>query len=444
MMELGSLLLSSNFFNSVLLAALLFMLPLVKRPHWGLRLLCGEIFCVLFDVLFSLALLTFVSENQGSMYFFTLLYLVIQLILVTIVFHLCCAVSLSDALFGAMCGYATQHFAFSLSAVLLASNGAASVRVLSPDLLSLHEFPIYLLVYLASWWVFGRQLTENGRYNVNIQFSLFSTLMILVFAMVLSHWASILNVENNSELIIICRLYSMVCCFFALWGQLAQRKRDSLQKEVENEQMLRRQQRDQYELMRSNIEIINRKCHDLKHQIAALRIINNKAQKEETIAAIEDSIMIYDCNMHTGNEVLDTVLTEKSLLCEQEHITWTCIADGSAVSFIDPIDLYTMMGNALDNAIESVSQIQEMEKRVITVSIQKRADMFFLQIDNYYAHPITFTDGLPDSTKEKDGYHGYGMKSILEIVHRYGGTIDVLAENGIFTLYIMIPGDTAF
>ena len=108
-----------------------------------------------------------------------------------------------------------------------------------------------------------------------------------------------------------------------------------------------------------NVDLINRKCHDLKHQIAALRRISDRREREESIQALEQSVMIYDSVVKTGNDILDTVLTEKSLLCESRGITLTCVADGDCLDFMDGVDIYTIFGNALDNAIESVTPLDD-------------------------------------------------------------------------------------
>lgn len=52
-------------------------------------------------------------------------------------------------------------------------------------------------------------------------------------------------------------------------------------------------------------------------------------EREDYLDEIERSIQIYDSTIETGNEVLDTVLTEKSLYCEQHQITMTCVADAT-------------------------------------------------------------------------------------------------------------------
>lgn len=93
--------------------------------------------------------------------------------------------------------------------------------------------------------------------------------------------------------------------------------------------------------------------------------------------------MIYDGTMHTGNPVLDTVFTEKSLLCEQKGIEWTCMADGEQLAFLDTIDLYILFGAALDRAISQVEHIQEPARRVIAVTANVSRGAAFLQFENY-------------------------------------------------------------
>ena len=73
-------------------------------------------------------------------------------------------------------------------------------------------------------------------------------------------------------------------------------------------------------------------------------------------------MQIYSAIVRTGNEILDTILTEKSLICENSGIHISCVADGSLLAFMNPVDLYTLFGNALDNAIEAVRKLESKEK----------------------------------------------------------------------------------
>ena len=81
---------------------------------------------------------------------------------------------------------------------------------------------------------------------------------------------------------------------------------------------------------------------------------------------MEADIKKYESQNKTGNKVLDTVLTTKSLYCAKHNITFTCVADGTLLDFMDVMDICSIFGNALDNAIECELKIPDKEKRYRT------------------------------------------------------------------------------
>ena len=115
---------------------------------------------------------------------------------------------------------------------------------------------------------------------------------------------------------------------------------------------------EKHKISAENIAFINMKCHDLKYQIAAIKKISG-GEQAENIQELEKAVSVYDLSLKTGNETLDNLLFERSILWDKYHINFTCIADGSQLDFIIPSDIYSLFGNALDNAIESVRLIDE-------------------------------------------------------------------------------------
>ena len=120
----------------------------------------------------------------------------------------------------------------------------------------------------------------------------------------------------------------------------------------------------QYRQSRESIDVINRKYHDLKHQIAVLRVEEDPARRSAFLDQMEEEIQHYEAQNKTGNSVLDTVLTGKSLYCAKHQIKLTCVADGARLSFMDVMDICTLFGNALDNAIECELSIPDKEKQM--------------------------------------------------------------------------------
>lgn len=232
-------------------------------------------------------------------------------------------------------------------------------------------------------------------------------------------------------------LVQMVCIVLLyLEGEMF--KKSHIRQELEVMNLLYQKEREQYFLAKENIELINQKCHDLKHQIRALRK-GDKEELDKYLKDIENSVEIYEAIVKTGNEVFDTILTEKSLHCRARQIQVSCVADGSQMDFIDTIDLYTLLGNAMDNAIEAVEQFKEPEKRQIDVMIYRQQNFLVIHIMNPLPGALVYKDGLPVTTKEDKGFHGFGLRSIKMIVKKYEGFLRVSEEDGCFSLKMIIP-----
>ena len=196
----------------------------------------------------------------------------------------------------------------------------------------------------------------------------------------------------------------------------------------------------QYEMSRENIAMITRKCHDMKHQIEALIQTESHSQRRRNfIEEVQDMIQVYDSDVHTGNEALDTILMEKGLYCKVHHIDWTCVADGKLLEFMDVVDLFTVMGNALDNAVESVEKRDKDQYKSIGVRVWKKDLFAVIQVENSFEGELKMKDGLPLTSKADKENHGIGIRSIKSIVEKYQGTVSVRVQDGNFVLTILLP-----
>ena len=172
----------------------------------------------------------------------------------------------------------------------------------------------------------------------------------------------------------------------------------------------------------------------------AIRSEQNPKKKEQYLLEMEEAIHTQEALTNTGNSVLDVVLTTKSTYCMQKHITFTCMADEKLISFMHVKDICSIFGNALDNAIECVSQFDDPEKRLITLSMYQKNQLLMIQCENYTETSLSLKpDQLPTTTKQNAGYHGYGLKSIQQAARKYGGSMTLHAEDNWFTLQVLIP-----
>ena len=199
-----------------------------------------------------------------------------------------------------------------------------------------------------------------------------------------------------------------------------------------------RQEQKQYEISKQTIDLINVKCHDMKHQIRA--ISRQTSIDPAALEEMESVISIYGTIVKTGNQALDIILAEKNLYCQKNGVTISCIADGAKLNFMADSDIYSLFGNLLDNAIRSVVAL-EPDKRVISFSVRAEHALLSINSHNYYGGEIHMERGLPVSDQAKTGYHGFGVKSMVLIVEKYGGTISFHAKNQVFNLNILFPLD---
>ena len=196
----------------------------------------------------------------------------------------------------------------------------------------------------------------------------------------------------------------------------------------------------QRKLAQQTIDLINMKCHDMKHQLAAWRK-DAGGVPDEFYNKTLDSISIYDSYFNTGNRSLDLVLTEKSLRCNNLHINFTCIADGAALGFMSASDIYSFFGNAIDNAVECLMNYGE-DKRNLSLNVRKvRQGWLSITVENYCEDNLSFEGGLPVTTKTDDkGYHGFGTKSMRYIVEElYGGHLSMERKGNIFCVTAVMP-----
>lgn len=245
------------------------------------------------------------------------------------------------------------------------------------------------------------------------------------------------NYDLLSEAVHILRILFCVILIF-LPFMINRFMRDNTEKEkLEYMLTLNNEQRRN---SKENIESINRKCHDLKHQIAMLK--ENGAQGEfmDVINSLERDVNIYDTGANTGNKSIDILIKEKGLICDNNGIDFTYLVDGVRLSFIHKVDLYTMLGNALDNAIEATKLLPDGE-RVIIMNISAKEGITKVIIENSCAVEPKIIDGLPQTTKLDKYNHGFGVKSIKMIAEKYRGMVDFRVEKGRFVLMILFFSD---
>lgn len=199
-------------------------------------------------------------------------------------------------------------------------------------------------------------------------------------------------------------------------------------------------QYEQYRNYQDSLDLIQVKYHDLKHQIAGLRMEADEEKRRKWLDAMEEEVSAFENLNKTGNQVLDTILAAKVFHCRKNRIQITCVADGKLLDFMHVTDICSIFGNALDNAIEHVVMIPEEEKRLIHVSVSAKRNFVFIKVENYCEAEIRMNEHkLISTTKTDKEHHGFGLLSIRAAAEKYGGTVDFGQQNNWFELKILLP-----
>lgn len=292
---------------------------------------------------------------------------------------------------------------------------------------------ITLAVFVAGYFLFARR--SRGR---ETKVHAWWIIVISLFAIIICNMLfSFINMEGLGGSVFM-KMVFIICCTLAMLFQFSVFRSEELNYEkLIMEQLLANEQK-QHKMSQENIDLINIKCHDLKKQIELLRAGVGRADMEKEFDNVERAVLLYGDTIKTGNENLDLVLTEKQLYCAKHDIRIEVIADGAALNFMSPADVYSLFGNAMDNAVESVMK-SEAPNRIINIYIKRKHDMVGVTVSNYCGEKVVFIDDFPATTKEDKNYHGFGVRSMKYVVEKYGGNIVFDVTNDIFSVNILFP-----
>lgn len=347
-------------------------------------------------------------------------------------FHFCFKVDLWDGLFCCISAVIAQNLAYSLSGIVVGLMGWDPVK--AHWLYSSIQSVIYVAVHIGCFFFGVKKLKDLDAGFGKERF------LIVIAVLILTVIIYILQYDRQSLSAPDYLLWrAMFICYdiISLIMLLGIYDRNKLRRENAILNSLRASQEKQYEFDKRTMEMVSVKCHDLKHQIIALRSMG-EGEREKVIKDLEETVANFYSIVKTGCKPLDVILSNKYLLCEKYGISFTWMAEGEKLAFMDTIDIYSLFGNAIDNAILAETNIVDEDKRFIDIVVSERGGFLFIGIENYCEKQLVFRNGLPVTTKKDAENHGFGLISIKRIVEKYGGVMTVECKDKLFSLNITI------
>lgn len=347
-------------------------------------------------ILPSLLLFLFMAKNRGARFLFTFC-LVDTLMLVILILS-----RLLDALLG--------------------DTGAAMllIRLLFPLLME------YLLVkYVRKPYLRLQRAAKKGW----LAYSLLSVMFYLTILIDAFYPKIILERPGEIPQLVMFLLLLPVMyltIFTALGRQLALIAGQERQRALELQIKLTGDRLKLWEEKERSLNILK---HDLKHQVLLLDdyIKSGQYEKAQTyINALTEHIDKSTPKNFCQNRAANVVLSYYQSVAQEKGITLRAAVNLPEALRVDEIDLAVILSNALDNAIHALERCPD---KTISVKGFTEADTLYLEVKNPFQDSVVFEDGIPLSKQEQ---HGYGTRSIVTIVERYGGIYSFSVEQGSF------------
>lgn len=409
-------------------AALTYWLPLRHSPHfWQRALLC---------LIPSIPLSTFLlwADHTPSSLFLRAGAYILFCMWMIFASHSCTQLGWSGATYCAIWGILSALTTFELWQLLVWC--LAQVNIFLP-LDQPSALLLQLLFFAAAYCLLrvtvAHSMPYEGSYHIGPRQQISAIILGGMFVLLFLTMQTVTNTGVSRETSIfvvvplaLCQLY----CITLLYLQTELFKKAAMEKEMNSLNMLYERQRQQYQVAKRNVQIINRKCHELKVQIADLRRLHPDEAVAQSLDEAEQAARMYDANAATGNEVVDVVLTEKSLLCEAQHIRLNCVADGTCLAALEPGDLYALFSNLLDQAIDAAAQQRDADRRMIDLLVCKRQGFGVINVIG--PNPA---ESQPDHGRR----HGYELKVARRVVQKYGGSMATEPRGELFAVKIVLP-----
>ena len=193
---------------------------------------------------------------------------------------------------------------------------------------------------------------------------------------------------------------------------------------------------DYYQEKQKDEEKVRSVYHDMKNHLLILQQQINSPETAEMVEELQAQVAMYEDYVHTGNGILDIILKEKSELAREKQISLSVTADFNGVDFIEPLDISTIFGNGLDNAIEASERLP-VEQRTIFVKAGKIQNFLSIVIQNNCTEESK--PAKKRTTGSSDFLHGFGISNMRKATEKYDGQLTTKCEKGKFVLKILIP-----
>lgn len=199
-----------------------------------------------------------------------------------------------------------------------------------------------------------------------------------------------------------------------------------------------------YEALEQHYFEIRRLKHDMANHLQVMSALPQEEQ-QTYLESLSQNAALTQTLHYCGDATVNAVLTVKENQMNRYGIHLVCSIDIPKELPFEQTDICALFANALDNAMEACRKLQE-GNREISLDSKAQKGLFCLSVRNpvfeseqeIQYHPSSGSL-IPKTSKPDKRAHGLGLKSILEIVTRYQGEMELKTENGMAELFLYMP-----
>ena len=289
------------------------------------------------------------------------------------------------------------------------------------------------LVLIAVFYMFLKKF----KYKIQLKDSIILTSVFLVaFAIEVFTIFNVLNLERTADLTLYISSGVLAAIFMIIFMYVKNTLHFREQEQRDKVQIAQLQQ--QYAYYQDKLkdeERIRSIYHDMKNHLLVMEGSQGTDETRKMAQELRSQIVDYENYIHTGNDFLNVIIRDKAEKARAKHIDFSAFIDFSGIDFIEPLDISTLFGNGIDNAIEASEKLSE-EQRVILIKAGKVQNFISILIENNCIDG-EYVDG--HTTKSDDFLHGFGISNMKKVAEKYDGTCTTMQENGKFTLKVLLP-----
>lgn len=200
----------------------------------------------------------------------------------------------------------------------------------------------------------------------------------------------------------------------------------------------------QCQLMQESVERVKSIRHDMKLHLATLKdyTLENKAATDYLNSLLDD-IGKSEIYSDTGNIAFDSIINFKLRKAKEDNISMDLNISVPPVINVEVVDIVTILGNLLDNALNAVAKLNE---KSIKLDIEFIKGGLFIKIDNPFNGRVKYMEEKNGEEKQiaslnGDKNRGYGLKNIRQSIEKYNGYMKITTTNNIFSIGVFLYVD---